>query len=218
MAAALLLGASAVHANVPMYSFETGDTGGAKDGFAPNGPGFTLTQDTIGTTQGSNSLKLVTNGGGFIGALTQTNLPAVLSNPQLSAFTFDFTIPQANPAYTGTFADMGVTLFVSNAGEGEFGMQYGPPTSSYANIDLPNGTSTTLTVPLTGNDPDSGLPESFATLLSKGWAVSGFEITDSENGVQTFYLDNIQGVVPEPASLSALGVIGAMTLVRRRRR
>jgi hypothetical protein len=219
VAAAMSLGVASGHAQVLMYSFEAGDSPNQKDGFLPNGPGFTLSSSTIGATNGSSSLKMVSANTGFeIGALTTADVPAVLTNPALAAVTLDLTISPNDPAFTGGFADLGFVLFVSNAGEGEFGDQYGPPTSDYVNINLAPGTYTGLSIPLVGNDPDTGNPISFGGLLGEGWAVSGFEITDSENGVQTFYVDNIEGVVPEPASIGIGAVSGLMLLARRRRK
>lgn len=210
--AALTLGAASASAQL-MYSFETGDSPNGKDGFVPNGA--TVSQDTVGATQGSNSLKVVT-GGGYTGTYTQADLPAPLTNPNLSAVTMDITIP-TTPAYSGNYDDLGVVLFVSNAGEGEYGDQYASPTSAWANIDLAPGSTTTITVPIEGNNPDTGTPVSFGTLLADGWAVSGFQLTMDGDQAQTFYVDNIQAVVPEPASISLIGIAGAMSLLRRRK-
>ena len=57
------------------YSFEDQ----AFDGFF--GLGATVTQDTIGATQGTHSLKYAVGGGGFVGARTETVIPAALGNP-----------------------------------------------------------------------------------------------------------------------------------------
>ncbi|HEY1685622.1 MAG TPA: PEP-CTERM sorting domain-containing protein [Tepidisphaeraceae bacterium] len=209
------LGAASASAQL-LYSFETGDTPNAKDGFVPNGAGMTFSQGTTGATVGTGALKVVTNGGGYIGGYTTSDLPTPLTNPALTAISMDITISPSDPAYTGTFADLGVVLFVSNPGEGEYGDQFAPATATWANIDLAAGT-TTITDPIFAPDPDTGTPESFATLLSEGWSVSGVQLTDSENGVQTFYVDNVQAVVPEPASISLLGAVAALSFGRRRK-
>jgi hypothetical protein len=210
--AALSLGAASASAQL-LYSFETGDSPNGKDGFIPNGA--VPSQDTVGATVGSNSLKVVTSGG-YTGTYTQADLPALLSDPNLSAVSMDITIP-TTPVYAGNYDDLGVVLFISNGGEAEYGDQYASPTSAWANIDLTPGSTTTITVPIEGNNPDTASPVSFATLESDGWAVTGFQLTMDGDQAQTFYVDNIQAIVPEPASISLLGAVGAMAFGRRRR-
>src|SRR6476646_2347777 len=59
------------------YSFETG-----LQGFAPNGGGTTITQDTIGATEGANSMKVAIVGGAtFVGALTGSLDPNIFGDP-----------------------------------------------------------------------------------------------------------------------------------------
>lgn len=213
--AALTLGAASAHAQL-LYSFETGDSPNSKDGFVANG--LLPTQTTTGATVGTGALQLVNpTGGTFVSSYTQGNLPAALSDPGLAGFTFDLTIP-SSPAFAGTFSDLGLGLYIFNATEGEFGDQFIAPTADWANIDLAPGTYTSLFVPLVGNDPDTGLPISYPDLLAEGWAVGGFNISDSNSGSpETFFVDNIQAVVPEPASLGVIGVVGGLALGRRRK-
>src|SRR5687767_1081557 len=79
LAATLCLGNSANASQA--YSFETVfAAGGAPgpDGFF--GLGAAVTQDTIGTTDGSFSMKYLAGAGGFVGARTES-VPAALNNP-----------------------------------------------------------------------------------------------------------------------------------------
>jgi hypothetical protein len=209
------LGAISAQAGVLMYSFETGDSPNGKDGFVNNGT-TSVTQTTTGATVGSDALQIVTPGG-YVGTYTQGDLPAPLANPNLSAVTLDLTVSPNDPAFTGTYSDMGISLFVSNPGEGEYGDQYAVPNTDWVNIDLAPGTYN-LSIPITGNDPDSGNPITFGNLLGEGWYVSGFQLILDGNGAQTVYVDNVQAVVPEPASLSLIGLTGSLLLSRRRRK
>jgi len=110
------------------YSFETGATG--LDGYNPNGGGITLTQDTIGATQGTHSMKVdVVAGATFVGAATTIldtttigNTAIVGDPPGLDHVTFDLTItqrfgkrinPLAADPFSG-FVSIGVTIFGHN--------------------------------------------------------------------------------------------------------
>ncbi len=212
--AALALGGVSARGQVLLYSFEVGDSPNTIDGFGPNG--LLPSSSTIGATNGSNSLKLISPAGGYSDAYTTANLPAPLSNPALSAITMDVTIP-ATPAYAGNYSNLFFGFYISNPGEGEYGDQYVIPNTDWPNLDLAPGTYLGVTMPVTGNDPDTGLPTTWANMLAAGWYASGFIIgSDSDQG-QTFYVDNVQAVVPEPASLALIGVLGGLTLTRRRR-
>ncbi len=107
------------------YSFEAG-----LDGFAPNGGGITITQDTIGATQGTQSMKVaVVAGATFVGAATGTLDTTTLGNtaivgdpPGLDHVTFDLTVtqrfgaridPLAPDPFDG-FVSIGVTVFGKN--------------------------------------------------------------------------------------------------------
>jgi hypothetical protein len=219
--AALSLGAASASAQL-VYGFETGDPGGGRDGFLPNNGISSTLQSTVGVTQGLNSLQVITPGG-FVGSYTTADLPAVLSSPGFSGVTADVTISPNDPAFTGTFSDLTMGYFVSNGGEGQFGDLYASPTSDWPNIDLAPGTYTGVSLPLVGSFTDPVTSVTYNSLgalvaAGTGWSVSGAEILVDGNGVQTFYLDNIQAVVPEPASLSVIGLTGAALLARRRRK
>ena len=223
--AAVAATASPARANVLLYSFEPTDASGPLDGFARNGGGITPTavQDG-GATAGVGDLQLSTTGG-FVGALSTVQGPlTTLDNPNVTGIQLDVTAVSAG-AQT-TFATLGFSLFVGNPTTGDFGEQYAPPTSDYVNIDFPAGTQKTgLTIPLVGNDPVTGSPESYAQLLAEGYVPTGFEIVVSETGGTPALItdvDNIQatgigGAVPEPASLGLVAFGGLLVGGRRRR-
>jgi hypothetical protein len=215
---ALLIGVNSAKAAL-LYSFENGDVPNNVDGFAPNGGGVTVSHDTIGATNGTGSMKLVTSvGGTFVGALSTSAVPlATLDNPSISGVSFDITT--AAPQYAGNYADIGITLFVANPGLGEFGEQFQTNFVPSDNIDLAPGTYH-VTHPLYGNDPDTGTPESYSQLLANGFVPTGFEffISKDATAAATVYLDNVNTVsVPEPATLALGAVGGVMALARRRR-
>ena len=112
-----------VFADSLAYSFESA----ANDGFTANGPGVTVTQDTIGATNGTHSLKIAVVGGAtFVGAQTSVldtttiGNSAIIGNPPgLDHVTFDLTLPTQfpadDPANPGTplpgFGVIGFTVF-----------------------------------------------------------------------------------------------------------
>jgi hypothetical protein len=97
------------------YSFEND-----LQGFHPNGLGTTITQDTIGATQGTHSMKVsIVGGATFVGALTPTLDPSIFGDPPgLDHVHFDMTItqrfdqlnPNPPPDRIG-FARIGVIVF-----------------------------------------------------------------------------------------------------------
>jgi hypothetical protein len=102
------------------YSFETLDQSGKPDGFGPNGGGVTVTQDTIGATTGTHSMKVsIVGGATFVGALTGSLDPTIFGDPPgLDHVHFDMTItqrfdipnPSPPPDRLG-FARIGVIIF-----------------------------------------------------------------------------------------------------------
>jgi hypothetical protein len=83
------------------YSFESA----SNDGFTANGGGVTVTQDTIGATLGTHSMKIAVVGGAtFVGAqttildTTTIGNSAIVNNPPgLDHVTFDLTLPSQFP-------------------------------------------------------------------------------------------------------------------------
>jgi hypothetical protein len=104
------------------YSFEND-----VQGFAPNGGGITVSQDTIGATDGTHSLMVSMVGGQtFAGALTSTIDPSIYGNPPgLDHVLFDLTIvqrfdipnPTPPPDRLG-FARIGVYAFGASQPDG----------------------------------------------------------------------------------------------------
>ena len=111
IAAAMSLCVASAHAQL-LYSFETGDAGGGRDGFLPDNGVTSTTQAIFGTTVGSNSLEVVTPGG-YTGTYTTANLPAALSDPGLVGFTADVSI-SPNAPYGGNYSDITVTMYAYN--------------------------------------------------------------------------------------------------------
>lgn len=113
IASALTRSAPAIDALA--YSFEND-----LQGFGPNGGGITITQDTIGATDGASSMKVsIVGGATFVGALTPSLDPAIFGDPPgLDHVHFDLTIVQrfdipnpTPPPDRRGFARIGVTVF-----------------------------------------------------------------------------------------------------------
>ncbi len=226
--AILLAAGTARAADTLLYSFEDvvpdGHAGNGPDGFF--GLGATVSQDTIGATEQTHSMKYDVGAGGFVGARTETVVPAALNNPPgVDYVLFDMDIPAA---YGGTFADIGVTVFghALNFGGGPlFGLQaqfadtesiaaLGPGQHNDLRIDL-----TSATNPVTG-DPNQSFNQIFGPGANQLTVSSAFQFFISKNSdvPVTVYIDNVRvGSVPEPAGL-ALFSLGAVVIGMRRRR
>jgi hypothetical protein len=120
MVVALFLFASAARAVDTLgYSFETLDEMGRPGGFHNNGGGTTVTQDTIGATEGTKSMKVsIVGGATFVGAQTEFFGDFFGDPPGFDHIHFDMTItqrfdipnPTPPPDRLG-FARIGVIVF-----------------------------------------------------------------------------------------------------------
>jgi hypothetical protein len=208
------------------YSFE----GAAPpDGFGANGGGVNVTQDTIGATQGTNSMGVsVVAGATFVGALT-SNLPSSIGDPPgLEYILFDLTIPQGGE-FTGSFALVGVTIFgATQPGPGQqFGLQSqfadfeqigGKAAGTYndVRIDLNSATHpTTFAANQTFNQIFGPNPGASNDIIPTGFQ---FFFNKSNDAGMTVYIDNVRTFVPEPATgaMACLSV-AALGMARRRR-
>lgn len=201
-----------------LYSFEDVNSAGP-DGFF--GLGATVSQDTIGATLGTHSLKYDVGVGGFVGARTETVVPAALNNPPGVAYVlFDLTIPTT---YTDTFANMGVTVFGHDVPGGVFGNQV-QFLDEYPMAGLAPGTYTDQRIDLDFSvgpyRPGESFNEIFGSDPGDLTVASAFQFYINKNVLTpiTVYIDNVRVVVPEPATgaLFGLGAV-AMGLVIRRR-
>jgi hypothetical protein len=204
--------ASAQTASTLLYSFETLDASNFPDGFHPNGGGTTVTQNTIGATDGSHSIKytMVTNAT-FAGAQTSL-LPAALNAPATTAVAMDVTI---NPGdeFAGGFVDMGLTEFGTSNDGNNTGESLQINLSYQHSIALPAGTYRIVLPMVVPFDPftfDSG-PNGTGELIPPLIGTSSTQITASSwefyinkgattganpkpNAPVTFYVDNVRAI------------------------
>jgi hypothetical protein len=215
---AVTLAAGVARAQVPEYSFEVVDPFGRPDTFF--GVGATVTQDTIGATHLQNSMKYVAGNDGFVGARTETLIPATLGNPPgVNYVLFDMTI--VDP-YAGGFADIGVTVFGHDVPGGSFGnaVQF---SDVEAIAGKAPGTYTDVRIDLSNSVGPYRAGESFNAIFGTDptdlTVASAFQFFISKNaGVPaTVYIDNVRLVVPEPASMGLAGFAGLAMFGRRRR-
>jgi hypothetical protein len=221
--AALLVCVSFSHAAVPAYSFEVIAPSGANppgpDGFF--GLGATVTQDVIGATDLTHSMKYDVGVGGFVGARTEI-VPATLNNPPgVTAVMFDITIPQT---YSDTFANMGVTVFghaLNPGGPGTFGNQV-QFLNEYPMAGKAPGTYhdqiITLDTSVGPYRPGESFNQIFGPVDPNDLTVaSAFQFYINKNVLTpiTVYIDNVR-FVPEPGSVLGLACLGGLLLKRRR--
>jgi hypothetical protein len=228
----VLVGTSSTRAATTLaYSFEAPPTN--PDGFGPNGGGVTVTQDTIGATEGTHSLKTsVVTGATFVGALTGVVHPSIGDPPGVDYILFDMTVAPGQE-FTGGFAVVGVTIFGASQpdypGGQQFGLQAqfadfehigGKAAGTYTDIRIDLSSATH---PLTFETGKS-FNEIFGVVGSGQNDVipTGFQLFFNKSNDQplTVYVDNVRaGIVPEPASmLGAATLIGGLLLGSRRRR
>jgi PEP-CTERM motif len=200
------------------YSFETILPGGGPpgpDGFF--GLGAAVSQDTIGATDGSYSMKYLAGGGGFVGARTEIVPPTLNNPPGVQSVMFDMAIESLDPLLT--FADMGVTIFGHDIDGGVFGIQ-NQFTDTVSIAALGVGQHTDLVIDL---DSEFFSGQSFDEIFGDDVAdldvASAFQFYISKNGgiPVTVYIDNVRFIVPEPATGLLMGLCAvAGAFVRRR--
>jgi hypothetical protein len=196
MAVAILCGAGPLRAAVTLvYSFEDSLAAGP-DGFF--GLGATVTQDMIGATHSTHSMKYAIGVGGFVGARTETDIPAALNDPPgVTHILFDLTL---TADYTDTLANLGVTVFghaLNKPGGAEFGHQV-----QFADVvdlaGLAPGTHTDLQIDLDLSVGPYRAGESFDAIFGPGpndlTVASAFQFFISKNVLTplTVYIDNVR--------------------------
>ncbi len=197
--AVVLLPTSFVQAQGTLaYSFEAD-----LQGFAPNGGGVTVTQDTIGATDGTQSLKMdIVQGATFVGALTDDLDPNIFGDPPGVDLVFlDLTIQQAFPNEPGDFVDAGITVFGMNQDGSLEGLQAQFQNNQVSLGDLEVGTHqivfelSSAVHPLTFAS-DQSFNDIFGVLGSGANDVipTGFQfyINKSSTAPWTGYIDNIR--------------------------
>jgi hypothetical protein len=205
-----------------IYSYEN-VTAAGPDGFF--GVGATVTQEpTIGVTHLENSLKYEVGAATFVGARTETVVPAALNDPPgVAAVLFDMTL--ASP-FAGGFADIGVTVF-GHALNAPGGAQFGHQVQFSDTEPIGGkaaGTYKDIRIDLSQSAGPYRAGESFNSIFGPGptdlTQASAFQffISKSADPV-TVYIDNVRLVVPEPATVGLLGMAAAvMSVIGRRRR
>jgi hypothetical protein len=203
--AALVFPASLYAQDTLVYSFETG-----LEGFTNNGSGTTVTQDTIGATQGTNSMKVAITGSTFVGAVTEQLHPAIGDPPGLDHVTFDLTITEAFPE--GGFAVVGVMVFGTDQAGFDVQLQTGPsmdPALEFHIDGLAPGTYNDVTIDMTQFfHPVTFVPATFNEIVGtqgsgpNDMIPTGFQLYFNKTGglgfPLTVYIDNIRvGMTPE---------------------
>jgi hypothetical protein len=197
-----------------LYSFETlyntavppqpDPLGTRPDGYHNNGGGTTVVRDTIGTTDGSFSLKFTQVAGQtFSAAITEvlTDI-ATINHVNTFAVSLDVTVPSTG-AYAGNFARIGITEFGNNS------TLTGQPAQTIANaeqfVELTPGTYR-ITIPLiarTNNaDPEFATDVPFSQCFGPDDSRQlttptsfQFYVNKFNDQPLTLYYDNVQ-VVP----------------------
>lgn len=200
--------AGAVGAEFLAYSFETG-----LEGFTNNGGGTTVTLDTIGATEGTNSLKFSQVAGATFTAFITTQLNPTLPGgttiigdpPGIDYILFDLTLPSdiPPPPLTG-FARASVTVFGSSQPDYPGGQLHGLQAQFFDNeisIAGPAGTYRDLRIDLTSAPHpltfvNGSFNEIFGTVGSGQDDIipSSFQIYINKNNTfpLTVYVDNIR--------------------------
>lgn len=187
--AAVLGALAASSAAQTLFSFE-----GGLQGFASGGAPATVALSTIGATDGVNSMA-VTHTGGFVWIGTPDAIGAEVHIQNSPIIRYDLTIGDDNLNGATWFNQL--LAVNSNGGWKQMANQW----------DLPR-TAGTHTIEI---DVSELLPLDVTNWFQFFLAFNG----PTDVGARTFYVDNIR-VVPEPATMAALG-LGLAALIRRRR-
>ena len=202
-AAAVLVGSQSVQAGPPppIYSFETlyNNTGSPDplgtrpDRFHANGGGTTISQATVGVTQGSFSMQFSQVAGAtFTGAISEL-IPPSINDPITTGISFDLTIPET---FVGNFARIGITEFGTNATQGDGQAQ----TTAEAERDIKLAPGTyNLTIPLIArNNPytfesNVTFASCFGSDPNTQMTPTGFQFYINKNNTDplTVYIDNV---------------------------
>jgi hypothetical protein len=205
-----------------VYSFESG-----LEGFVANGGGITVSQDTIGATEGSSSLKVAITGPTFVGANTPLLHPAIGDPPGLDYVKFDLTItePFLDEGQEG-FAVVGVMVFGVTQTGAAVQLQTGPsddPLLEFHIDGLAAGTYRDIKIDMTRFfHPETFEPATFNEIvgtLGSGpidMIPTGFQLYFNKTGGLAFsltaYIDNIRvGTTPAAVAgdYSGNGVVDA---------
>lgn len=196
-------------------SFESGDFNGWSAGTI-NGSSTTVNADRAsdGTYSAGNSFAVL---GSFGGWSTHTILDVdtrSIMDENATTLTMDAYSDWANANNWGVYNNS-INLILNYEGGWQ---QIGP-----ASGGLSNGTFQTISFDLTpwaATITDSGLGYSALSIVWQlgTWAGDNFGGTYTDNGTQTFAIDNITITsVPEPSSVLLLGFCGIGMVLRRRR-
>lgn len=214
-----------------VYSFESPAVN--PDGFGPNGGGVTVTQDTLGATAGTHSLKAsVVTGATFVGALTGNVNPLINDPPGVDSLLFDMTIGP-NDVFPGAFALVGVTIFGASQPDYPGGQQFGIQ-AQFADFEHIDGKAPgTYTVQIDLNSATHPLTFATGQSFNQIFGIVGsgpndviptgvqFFLNKSNDAPLTVYIDNVRvvGTVPEPATMGmlSLSAVGLGSIFRRRR-
>jgi hypothetical protein len=203
-----LSAAAAYASDTLIYSLETGIAANP-DGFHANGGGVTVSQDTIGATDGTHSMKIsIVAGATFVGALEEASLPLAIGNPPgADHILFDMTIASPADVFPGAFANIGVTIFGASQPDFPGGQLFGlqAQMADFEHIDgKAAGTYKDIRIDLTNatNQVDFSTNQTFNQIFGSGpnqQIPTGFELYINKSGEAPLnvYIDNIRiGTTP----------------------